>query len=233
MHTLTARGYILRLVPYGETDIIATILTRELGIISALAKSARKSVKRFGPAFDLMNLLGLELKPSRTGLAKLLSIELIEPHRKAAENIDAYFALNHILEITRLALKEGEPHPEHFDLLDTALAAVEKGANPQETMRLYQLRLLALMGYSLAGKTCAECGIQLTDGAVYLESAPHCKKCGGTKGRETSPGTRKTILAVQTTPFGKLRIPQQVETELKPLIEQALETALGTRPRSW
>jgi recombinational DNA repair protein (RecF pathway) len=32
----------------GEQDLIVTFLTRELGLISALAKNARKSVKRFG-----------------------------------------------------------------------------------------------------------------------------------------------------------------------------------------
>lgn len=233
MHTITARGFILRMIPYGETDIVATLLTRELGVVSALAKSARKSKKRFGPAFDLMNLLGLEIKPSGGGLAKLLSIELIKANRKAAENVDAYFALNHILEITRLALKEGEPHPEHYDLLEAALAAIEKDANPAETLRLYQIRLIALMGYSLAGKTCVDCGKELQNGAVYIGSAPHCHPCGGLKGRAISPGTHKTILAALTTPFGKLRIPPKVETELKPLIEQALETALGTRVRSW
>ena len=32
----------------GEADLIVTFLTRELGLISALAKNARKSIRRFG-----------------------------------------------------------------------------------------------------------------------------------------------------------------------------------------
>ncbi len=44
---IESKGIILKLVPYRDADLIATVLTTELGKISCLARSARKSKHRF------------------------------------------------------------------------------------------------------------------------------------------------------------------------------------------
>ncbi len=228
MHTVMMRGLLLKAVPYGEADVVATLLTEEAGLLSALARSARKSRKRFGAAFDFYNLLGLEVKPSRAGLSSLVSVELIRSFGRAASDVDAYFALGRMLEIARLASREGEGHSSQYALLLSALKAVEEGAKPGETLRLYQLKTISSLGYSLGGTVCAACGEILSGGSSYRAGAPHCVGCGGEKSVEVSAGARKTILAAEKAQFGKLRITEAVDGEIGPVVEEALAHALGT-----
>ncbi len=62
---LRTDAIVVRRVAYGEADLIVTLYTRELGKISALARSARRSRKRFGGGLELFNITSLELKKTR------------------------------------------------------------------------------------------------------------------------------------------------------------------------
>jgi DNA repair protein RecO (recombination protein O) len=48
-----SRALVLRKVAYGEADVIVTLLARDQGKISALARAARRSQRRFGAALEL------------------------------------------------------------------------------------------------------------------------------------------------------------------------------------
>jgi DNA repair protein RecO (recombination protein O) len=63
---LGCAALLLRRVPYGEADLVVTLFTEPLGRVAAVARSARRSSRRF-PALEPMHLLrvGLELVPGR------------------------------------------------------------------------------------------------------------------------------------------------------------------------
>ncbi|HEY5376881.1 MAG TPA: recombination protein O N-terminal domain-containing protein, partial [Polyangiaceae bacterium] len=52
-----ALALLLRRVEYGESDLVVTLLTDSIGRVSALARGARKSVKRFGGVIEPMHTL--------------------------------------------------------------------------------------------------------------------------------------------------------------------------------
>ncbi len=60
--THKTQAILLRFVDIGETDRIVHLLTPDLGRVTAIAKSARKSVKRFASTLDLMNHSDVELQ---------------------------------------------------------------------------------------------------------------------------------------------------------------------------
>ena len=53
---VTTAAIVLRTVDYGEADRVVTLFTRDHGKLSALARGARKSVKRFGAALGLFGV---------------------------------------------------------------------------------------------------------------------------------------------------------------------------------
>ena len=53
---LVTPAIVLRTVDYGEADRVVTLFTRDAGKLSALARGARKSVKRFGAALGLFGV---------------------------------------------------------------------------------------------------------------------------------------------------------------------------------
>ena len=61
MEPVHTRAVLLRQVDTGESDRVVTLLTEELGKVSAIARGARKSRKRFGAALALFVLAEAEL----------------------------------------------------------------------------------------------------------------------------------------------------------------------------
>ncbi|HSM92508.1 MAG TPA: DNA repair protein RecO, partial [Anaeromyxobacteraceae bacterium] len=58
---LKVEGIVLRVVDYGESDRIVTLLTRERGKVGAYARGARASRRRFPGLLEPFTLLSAEL----------------------------------------------------------------------------------------------------------------------------------------------------------------------------
>ncbi len=52
MTIFDADALLVRSVPYGESDLIATFVTAEEGKVAAIVRGGRKSTKRFGGALE-------------------------------------------------------------------------------------------------------------------------------------------------------------------------------------
>jgi DNA repair protein RecO (recombination protein O) len=236
-HPTFEEAYLLRSVPFRDNDAVVTLLTPSAGRISALARGARSSRKRFGAALDFFCLLRAELRPRRAGMAELLSVELVRSFGNIRGDIDRYLVGSHFLEVARLASREGDPAANPFRLLDAALGALEGGADPRSLLRIFQIRAVAEAGFALEGSACAFCGDPLGDGAAvsFREAAPACPVCAGASARPAGPGARKTLRAARLLPLDRLatlRVPPALEREIGPLVEDALVRALGEEPRS-
>ena len=57
------KALVLRRTPYREADLVVTLFTAELGQVSALARAARKSQRRFGGSLEPFHTLEVELVP--------------------------------------------------------------------------------------------------------------------------------------------------------------------------
>src|SRR5437667_11786158 len=67
---------VLRSTPYGEADRVVTLLGRETGRVSALARGARKSMRRFGGGLG-MGATGEATLRERAG-AELYGLEAFD-----------------------------------------------------------------------------------------------------------------------------------------------------------
>ena len=235
-HPAFEEAYLLRSVPFRDNDAVVTLLTPS-GRISALARGARSSRRRFGAALDFFCLLRAELRPRRAGMGELLSVELVRSFEHIRGDIGRYLVGSHFLEVARLSSREGDPAANPFRLLDAALGALDGGADPRSLLRVFQIRAVAEAGFALDGSSCAFCGEPLAEGGPvsFRDSAPACPACAGASGRTTGPGARKTLRAARLLPFDRLatlRISSALEREIGPLAEEALVRALGEEPRS-
>ncbi len=71
---------MLRRLDYGDHDLIITFLTQSDGKISALAKAAKKSVKRFSGVLELFSILQIVYTTKkRDGPSFLKETSIIEP----------------------------------------------------------------------------------------------------------------------------------------------------------
>ena len=65
------QAIVIRVYPSGESDTILRLITPEFGKISAIAKYAKKSRKRYGTSFDLLDCGIFEIREGRGSLASV------------------------------------------------------------------------------------------------------------------------------------------------------------------
>ncbi len=133
---------VLRTVNIGEADRFCILLTQKNGRLAARARGARRVGSRMGPLLLPGRCLRVELQEGVGGYALTSAIavgeipQLSDPGTLAAaeEGIETILALT----------EDGEPMPEIFALLYAFLGACVN--DPTRTLRVFQLRLLHLLG---------------------------------------------------------------------------------------
>lgn len=233
--TERTEAFLLRSTPYGESDLVVALLTARWGRVAALARGARRSRRRFGGVLDYFHLVEAEVRPGRSGLGRLVAVDLLRPYRAPREGVDSYRVASHVLEVALLGTREGAPEPELFALVEGALGALERGADAASLARVFQARALAALGYRLPAEACPECGSPHERGACHRDAALLCARCAGPSGVRIGLGALATLRsagALGADRLGTLRVTGAVEAEIGPLLEAALASALGRRPRS-
>ncbi len=183
----TCRALLLRSVDYGESDRIVTLLTSNKGKISALARGARKSWRRFGGALELFSIFEVTLASPR-GRGRLWRLEeahLEDAYSGLATDLMRIGAASFIIEIVREAVPELEPQPEVFALVEKALPLIAEntGAALAALTVATQLRVLALAGMGVSVDHCNACGRQVPRGKPVkfhpARGGVVCTPCGG------------------------------------------------------
>jgi len=154
-------GVVLRTHKLGEADRIISLLTRERGLVRAVAKGVRKTTSKFGGRLEPFMHVDLQLAEGRT-LDIITQVETISPFaRDLGGDYPAYTAGTAILETAeRLVQEDGEPAVQQLQLLVGALRALTTPGerSPSLILDSYQLRALAVAGYAPTFDSCARCG---------------------------------------------------------------------------
>jgi DNA repair protein RecO (recombination protein O) len=153
-------GVLLRTTPYGEADLIVSLLTQEHGKISALARGARRSRKRFGGSLGPLLVCRFALRPRGRGeLFTLESAEVVHDYTALAADVGAYAHASYAIELVRELCPAEVPEPEVLELtiaLHDSLKAV--GPRPA-ALRAFELGLLEALGSAPQLDACVGCGI--------------------------------------------------------------------------
>ena len=81
------RAFLLRSVNFKESDKIVTLFLERMGKISAMAKGARKSWRRFGGALEPFSLFEVTVVQGKGNLWRLDEATLISPHSDLASDL--------------------------------------------------------------------------------------------------------------------------------------------------
>ena len=151
---------VIRTHKLGEADRIITLLTRQHGLVRAVAKGVRRTTSKFGSRLEPFTHVDLQLAVGRN----LDTITQAETQGSYAAPLGAdyerYTAGTVMLETAeRLVVEEREPAVQQFLLLLGALRAMASGERSAgHVLDSYLLRSLAVAGYAPACVDCAHCG---------------------------------------------------------------------------
>ncbi len=200
---------MLRRVEYGEADLVLTLLTRELGKVSALARGARKSQKRFGGALEPMHTLAVALD-ERPGaeLFSLVEAKLQVPRAQLLASLSALEAAGKALSWVRRAAPPRTPEREPYAALSALLDRLDQAPDGESvSLALPEagLALLCAFGWGIDFERCVRCGRQaLATQSASVDPARGglvCRSCGGARLRLSADARGRMARAAQGESF--------------------------------
>lgn len=206
--SLSTQAILLRSVPYRDADLILTLYTAARGRLSALARSARKSYKRFGGALQLFTVSTVHLSTRGGELWTLGSAELGESFAGLAGDMACFAHASYATELVR-ELTAAEQPDEHLLALIVELYRCLHDQGPSLSMlRAFELFLLDLLGLAPVLDRCVGCGSADVDGrGVVLDPSRGgvcCQRCAALSRspgvRPLSGAARQVLAAVQSAP---------------------------------
>ena len=191
------QAIVLRRVPFAEADLVVTLLGIETGRVSALARGARKSSRRFAGGVgmatkgearlreragsDLMVLEFFDVQDDRVGLAMDI-----------AKTAHAAYAI----ELCDRLCPPRQSEKAVFAWLDEFLTILDRGVATAERLRVFELGLLRGLGLGPSLDRCVVCDREDL-GEEDVRWHPHrggvlCRICSG-RGDLISGGVRRAL----------------------------------------
>ncbi|HYB98595.1 MAG TPA: DNA repair protein RecO [Candidatus Limnocylindrales bacterium] len=164
MEELTTTAFVLRTRNYGESDRIVVLLTREAGKISAIAKGARRSVRRFaGGALEPFQELSVRIARKPYGsLAFLHESRVMGSNASMASDLDSYAWASYLTELTELMTVERDLCRDLYDFYRDIIGRL--GSGPCEPFaHHYVLGLLERSGWAPDFGSCGICAEPVTE----------------------------------------------------------------------
>jgi DNA repair protein RecO (recombination protein O) len=162
MPAIHTEALILRSVDFGESDRIVHLLVPETGRLTAIAKGARRSVKRFPGTLDLFNHLRVQVERRRTAsMARLEHAKLIRTFHALRTDATRFALGCYLLELLDRLAPEGGARADTRRMFGFALAALATLDDESPDLRLrtlLELRGLDAVGLRPELRCCVRCG---------------------------------------------------------------------------
>ena len=167
---------VLRVVEHGESDLIVRMLTPDSGRLTAIAKGARRSVRRFPGTLDVFNQLRVGVRRRRrTGMGFLEQARLLSPFLDLRRDARRYALASYLCELFDRMAPEGAHGADArriFVFVKEAFIALGD-AKPDASFRLLlELRALDALGLRPELAHCVRCGKLPRTGARSVSTWP-------------------------------------------------------------
>jgi DNA repair protein RecO (recombination protein O) len=199
---------VLRSVPYRDADLVLTLFTRDFGKVSALARGARRSTKRFGARLALFTVGQAELRSRRgSELWTLSSYRVVGDFTRIASDIGAVAHGSYGIELARELTAAEQPDAAILELLIELFGTLlSRGPSPS-VLRAFEQRLLTEVGIAPQLDRCIGCGEADTldeEGTVLdgVRGGVECPACvtGGNAVKPLPAPARALLLAARDAP---------------------------------
>lgn len=167
MRTHLEPAYVLHHRPYRDTSRILELFTREHGRISVFARGARggrRSTASLASMLQPFNRL-LVSWSARSEAGQLTGVEFDGPVRvmPPAQLVSGFYLNELLLKL----FARYDAHADVFDLYAATVEALKDTANPLPHLRLFEKRLLEMLGYGLALERDSRSGAPIEADAMY------------------------------------------------------------------
>jgi DNA repair protein RecO (recombination protein O) len=224
-----SEALVLRTYPFHEADLLVTLFTRAEGKVRGVAKSAKRSKRRFGGALEpLTHVVAHWQDKERQELARLDSFDIVASPLAAQVSYPRVLALEYVSEVLDQLLPDREPNDSIFRLALSVVGQLRSDAiwMPLTYFDLWIVRLIGLLPDLSA---CAACGETLNGSRAYFHPLADGLLCSSHKrlaSTEISADSRKTAAEMFRSPveaFAASSWPRQRGADLRRFLAQRIE----------
>ncbi|MBU1566323.1 MAG: DNA repair protein RecO [Proteobacteria bacterium] len=196
---------------HGESDVIVTLFSLEVGRITAIAKGAKKSLRRFVNKLELFSFLHVVCtRKAGKSLSFLAEADLHTSFLNIRKDLELYAVASVIREFLLVGIREDEPDERIFHLSLWSLHKLDLLQQPRAILALFLIRFFEYVGYRPDLETCGKCAIQVIPQKKYSFDPSRgriiCSGCvnSSTEGISLSHGTIKILRSAQDLPLERL-----------------------------
>lgn len=208
----TTEAVVLNRRDLRETSILATFYSREFGKIKGVLKGIRGDRSRYGSQAEIFGLNKIVFyEKSRGEFQNITQCDLIDGLFGIRKSLFAIAYATYFLELVDDLTEPVEKNEKIFELLLGSLKLLAKGLEPVKIARVFEIRLLTLLGFGPTVEGSSVCGIKV------------------------SMGTAQTFNRLKNASWDsllKFRISKSIEKELGTLVDKLMATHLERPLRS-
>lgn len=210
MASRESEAIVLRTYPLREADLLVTLFTRIEGKVHGVARSAKKSKRRFGGALEpLTHVRAFYDVRERQELVRLDSCDVLSSPMASEVSYARAVALGHIAELLDELLPDREVNDAIFRLTLSVLDVLD-GPNVWMPVTYFELWLTRLVGFLPELTECVACGRVLNGDSAYFHALADGLMCIEDKRLASSELSKES----RTLAASMFRVPVDRFTEL-------------------
>ena len=186
MDTIVTPGLVLKETRYKESDRILTILTPELGVISASAQSSLRLKNKLFSACGLFCYSEFVLLPGRN-MYTIREAEVRNVFHGISSTIEGMSLAMYLAEMAAALSPTGEEAAKELRLLLNCLYMISEGKTDLHVVKaVFELRTMSECGFLPQIVCCRDCGTYDEGDAFYLdvqEGHLLCASCAAKAGK--------------------------------------------------
>jgi DNA repair protein RecO (recombination protein O) len=167
-----SEAIVLRSYPMREADLLVTFFTRAEGKIRGIARSAKKSKKRFGGALEPLTFVRVyweERERTDFDLTRIDSCDVLESPLTDTVDYHRAVALGYVAEMLDQLLPDREANDAIFRLSHAVLQNLRAGSIWM-ALTYFDLWIVRLTGLLPELHACIECGAPLDGGKAFYHA---------------------------------------------------------------
>ncbi len=157
---------VLRVTEFSETSCIVSMLTRDFGKLTAIAKGARRPKSPFDAALDVLAVCRVVFIHKTQAMSLLTEARLENRFRAAETDLKRLYIGFYLVELLKSLTDEGDPQPELYDFCEETIRFLDGDRLADNKLAEFVLRfelgLLELTGHFPMLTRCVSCGREKT-----------------------------------------------------------------------
>ena len=227
-----SEAIILRTYPFREADLLVTLFTRAEGKVRGVARSAKRSKKRFGGALEPLTYVRAYWEDrERQELARLDACEVLDSPLADPVGYARAVALAHVAEVLDELVPDREVNDDVFRLTLSVLRGL-RGDAIWLPATYFELWMTRLVGFLPEFSECVVCGDALNGSRAYFHALVDGLMCASDKrlaSSEISPDSRRLAMEMFRSPLESFAAEEWSKTraaDLRKFLVQILERHL-------